>query len=253
MLAGLLLSAYYTGRATVADAWRILHFRLEPKARTWLDIPRQPPATARECIAASSRLYRGFDRITTALDPARWDRRSRLPQDIANAYADAWNVPSGRQAAERLQRLANELVLSPVRIAQSRGHLRGWRGDIGVDATPIPVLARHPSEQVRLVDHDRGASPFVDLRGQRRTPELTGKHLARFLLDPCEVSVEVTDYPAGRLEIADAGASTAGTGAGGRRRSPADGGAAADWGTAHWISSMCGWSGDTGQTCSCRS
>ncbi len=30
-------------------------------------------------------------------------------------------------------------------------------------------------------------------------------------------------------------------------------GAAADRGTAHWISSMCGWSGDTGQTCSCRS
>jgi hypothetical protein len=95
--------------------------------------------------------------------------------------------------------------------------------------------------------------PRSSTSAARRTPELTGLHLARFLLDSCEVPVEVTEYLAGRLEIADAGALPAGTGAGGRRRSPADGGAAADWGTAHWISSMCGWSGDTGQTCSCRS
>ncbi len=35
------------------------------------------------------------------------------PQHIADACADAWNVPSGRQAAERLQQLANQLVLAP--------------------------------------------------------------------------------------------------------------------------------------------
>ncbi|WP_280890217.1 hypothetical protein [Streptomyces sp. LBL] len=107
--------------------------------RTWLRRTRE--------AAASRRLYRGFDRITTVLDPARCDRRSRLPQEIADAYADAWNVPSGRQAAERLQQLANQLVLAPVRSADSRGLLRGWRGDVGVDATPIPVLARHASER----------------------------------------------------------------------------------------------------------
>lgn len=155
VLAGLLLAAYFTGRATIAEAWRILHFRLEPRARTWLGIPQQPPATARESIAASRRLYRGFDRITTVLDPARCDRRSRLPQEAADAYADAWNVPSGRQAAERLQMLANQLVLAPVRLAQGRGHLRGWRGDVGVDATSIPVLA-HPAT-------DRSPTAFVEI------------------------------------------------------------------------------------------
>ncbi|MET8983806.1 hypothetical protein ABZX85_50450 [Streptomyces sp. NPDC004539] len=149
VLAGLLLSAYFTGRATVAEAWRILHFRLGPKARTWLGIPQETPRSARECIAASRRLYRGFDRITTVLDPARCDRRSRLPQDVADAYAHAWNVPAGRQAAERLQLLANQLVLTPVRLAQDRGHLRGWRGDVGVDGTSIPVLADPASERTQ--------------------------------------------------------------------------------------------------------
>ncbi|KNB50383.1 hypothetical protein AC230_00815 [Streptomyces caatingaensis] len=146
VLAGLMLAVYYTGRATVAEAWRILHFRLRPTARVWLGIPQAPPGSARECVAASRRLYRGLDRITTVLDPARCDRRRRLPQADADAHAAAWDTPAGRQAAGRLQKLANDLVLTPVRIAQQRGHLRGWRGDIGVDATAIPVLAKPDSE-----------------------------------------------------------------------------------------------------------
>ncbi|WP_139151336.1 hypothetical protein [Streptomyces sp. WMMB 322] len=143
VLAGLLLAAYYTGRATVAAAWRILHFSLQRRARGWLGIPHQSPGTAHECIASSRRLYRALDRITTVLDPARHDRRRRLPKEIASEYAKVWNSPAGRQAAALLQRLANQLVLAPVRLAQARGHLRGWQGDVGVDATPIPVLA-HP-------------------------------------------------------------------------------------------------------------
>ncbi|WP_042176178.1 hypothetical protein [Streptomyces sp. NBRC 110035] len=194
VLAGLLLAAYFTGRATIAEAWRILHFRLEPRARTWLDIPAEAPTTARQCVAASRRLYRGFDRITTVLDPARCDRRSRLPQDIADAYTDAWNVPSGRQAAERLQQLANQLVRSPVRLAHKRGHLRGWRGDVGVDATSIPVLAhpasdRTPTAPVEITAgwHYSGGSgegtfgysaTFVVAAHRRRPGESAGKPTA---------------------------------------------------------------------------
>jgi hypothetical protein len=193
VLAGLLLAAYFTGRATIAEAWRILHFRLEARARTWLDIPARRPATARESIAASRRLYRGFDRITTVLDPARCDRRSRLPQDIADAYADAWEVPSGRQAAERLQHLSNQLVLTPVRLAQARGYLRGWRGDVGVDATAIPVLARPDSARSQTASveitagwHYSGGSDeptfgysasFVVAAHRRRPGEEKGKPL----------------------------------------------------------------------------
>ncbi|MEX2973079.1 hypothetical protein [Streptomyces sp. C184] len=194
VLAGLLLAACFTGKATVAEAWRILHFRLEPRARTWLGIPHEPPATARESIAASRRLYRGFDRITTLLDPARCNRRSRLPLDIADAYADAWKVPSGKQAAERLQHLANQLVLSPVRLAQQRGYLRGWRGDVGVDATAIPVLADPDRERAGTASveitagwhHSAGAdegtfgysASFVVAAHRRPAGEGTGKPLA---------------------------------------------------------------------------
>ncbi|MEU5190438.1 hypothetical protein AB0G83_25330 [Streptomyces klenkii] len=146
VLAALMLSVYYTGRATVADAWRILHFSLRPRARTWLDLPEHPQPGARAHIAASRRLYRGLDRITTALDPARCDRRKRLPLHEAEALTARWQNAHGRQAAALLQRLSNQLVLSVVRMAQQHGHLRGWHGDIGVDATSIPVLARPDSD-----------------------------------------------------------------------------------------------------------
>jgi hypothetical protein len=147
VLAGLMLAVYYTGRATIADAWRILHYSLQPAARTWLGIPAQPPATAREQAATSRRLYRALDRITTLLDPARHDRRTRLPIDQARVHTTIWNSTEGRTAAGVLQRVANQLVLVPVRIAQTRGHLRGWRGDVGVDATAVPVLARPGSDR----------------------------------------------------------------------------------------------------------
>ncbi|WP_371598284.1 hypothetical protein [Streptomyces sp. NBC_00564] len=147
VLAGLLLAVYYTGRASVADAWRILHYGLEPRARAWLNIPDRPPAGPAARIASSKRLYRGLDAITTVLDPVRHNRRSRLPLRHADFHAAIWASPEGREAAARLQRLTNSLVLTTVRMAHQRGHLRAWNGDIGVDATAIPVSARDHSSR----------------------------------------------------------------------------------------------------------
>ncbi|MEU0524511.1 hypothetical protein [Streptomyces niveus] len=148
VLAGLLLSAYYIGRATIADAWRCLHYSLEPRARSWLGVADRPPTGPHERIASSRRLYRALDAITTVLDPVRHDRRSRLPLRHADFHIALWNTPESRTAADRLQRLANQLVLATVHMAQQRGHLRGWNGDVGVDATSIPVTA-HPDSSWR--------------------------------------------------------------------------------------------------------
>ncbi|MET7300371.1 hypothetical protein [Embleya sp. NPDC005575] len=141
-LVALMLAAHHTGRAAVADAWWILHFRLSPTARTWLGLPTHPPADAHARIASSRRLYRAVDRITTALDPARCDRRRRLPRHEADAVAAVWDAPEHAAAVERLRALFNRLVLTPVRLARRRGHLRGWHGTLGIDATSIPVMSR---------------------------------------------------------------------------------------------------------------
>ncbi|WP_433428451.1 hypothetical protein [Nonomuraea sp. CA-141351] len=43
----------------------------------------------RRCLADNRRFYRAFDRLTSLLDPARHDRRTRLPQHEADLLATA--------------------------------------------------------------------------------------------------------------------------------------------------------------------
>ncbi|MFF7251572.1 hypothetical protein ACFZBU_47895 [Embleya sp. NPDC008237] len=150
VLTGLMLSSHYLGRATLADAWWILFHCLRPKARSWLGVPEHAPADDHARVATSRRVYRTFDRITTALDPARRDRRRRLPAAEADQVAAAWESPANATTVHRLARLANRLVLAPVVSARDRGHLRGWEGHVGVDATAVPVMSRPASRRTGL-------------------------------------------------------------------------------------------------------
>ncbi|MEV1001766.1 hypothetical protein [Nonomuraea sp. NPDC050202] len=97
-------------------------------------------------LASSRRFYRAFDRLTTVLDPARHDRRARLPQHQADTLATAWedDDPAHARKRELLQDIATALVLTPVRWAKGRGYLRHFRGDVGIDTTAAPVFARPP-------------------------------------------------------------------------------------------------------------
>lgn len=79
-----MLAVYYTGRATVSDAWRILYFRLQPTARSWLGIPDSSPSTARACIAAN----RGAEHFPTAA--------------LAVVHAARGDAAAARRVAERL-------------------------------------------------------------------------------------------------------------------------------------------------------
>ena len=138
------LGGLHTGRATVADAWRCLHNNPEPRARTWLDIPDQVPRTPHWRIASSRRLYRAPDATTTAPDSVRHNRRSRLPQRHADFHVTLWNTPKAVPPPIASSTWHNRLVLAVVRMAQHRGHLRGWKGDVSIDATG-PAAASHPT------------------------------------------------------------------------------------------------------------
>ncbi|MFJ5803792.1 hypothetical protein [Streptomyces decoyicus] len=98
------------------------------------------------------------------------------------------------RGSRRKWRMRQELVLAPVRLAQQRGYLRGWRGDVGVDATAIPVLADPDRERAGTASveitagwhysagADEGAfgysASFVVAAHRRRLGEGTGKPLA---------------------------------------------------------------------------
>ncbi|MGW6915602.1 hypothetical protein ACWGB8_17550 [Kitasatospora sp. NPDC054939] len=153
VLTGLLLALHYHhGSAQLGDATRVLLDEISDTAKTWLGVDGTDRTDPHARIAFARRVYRTFDRITTALDPMRVDRRKRLPLDEARAHAAAWEDPDPDRVRRRtvLQQISDALVLAPVRTALRRGHLRGWPGDVGVDTTGVPAWHRPPSKRRQL-------------------------------------------------------------------------------------------------------
>ncbi|MFD8866395.1 hypothetical protein ACFV1F_18825 [Streptomyces sp. NPDC059590] len=151
-LVGLLLSLHYHHSASLADACRVLLDELRSPARSWLGVPDARHLDDHARHAFTRRVYRAFDRLTSALDPYRCDRRRRLPADEAIDVAAAWEDADAEHVRRRtlLQEISDRLVLVTVRLAHRRGLFKGWRGDIGVDTTPVPAWHHPPSERRQL-------------------------------------------------------------------------------------------------------
>ncbi|MFJ9851166.1 hypothetical protein [Streptomyces sp. NPDC101150] len=156
VLVGLLLSLHYHSSATLADACRVLLDELSPTARGWLAVKDTDGCDDHSRIAFSRRLYRAFDRLTSALDPHRCDRRRRLPQEEAARHAAAWedDHPEHLRRRETLQKISDGLVLVTVRLAHRRGLLKSWKGDVGVDATSLPSWHDEPAKHRDLASLD---------------------------------------------------------------------------------------------------
>ncbi|NYF42875.1 hypothetical protein [Streptosporangium sandarakinum] len=148
VLVCLMISIHHSGKATLAEAWQLAAFCLSPAARQHLGLdPDRPSADdPHACLADNRRFYRAFDRLTSLLDPARHDRRTRLPQHEADLLATAWqdDDPDHTRTRGLLQDVVTALVLTPVRWSKGRGYLAGFSGDVGIDTTAAPVFARPP-------------------------------------------------------------------------------------------------------------
>ncbi|GAB2835761.1 hypothetical protein GCM10027091_77510 [Streptomyces daliensis] len=146
VLVALLLTLHYHGSATLADACRVLLDELRAPAREWLGVVETDRHEVHARLAFCQRAYRSFDRLTTALDPHRCDRRRRLPLDDAAEAAAAWEDDQAEHLRRRkvLQEINDRLVLVTVRLAHRHGFLKGWHGDVGIDTTAVPSGQRPP-------------------------------------------------------------------------------------------------------------
>ncbi|MEV7928525.1 hypothetical protein [Kitasatospora sp. NPDC088779] len=149
VLAGLLLALHYQASANLADACRVLLDQISPTARSWLHVPEIEPGDPWARNAFCQRVYRSFDRLTTALDPARTDRRRRLPLTEAAVHASAWEDADAEHVRRRdlLQQISDRLVLVTVQLAHRRGLFKGWQGDAGTDTTAFPAWHRPHSKR----------------------------------------------------------------------------------------------------------
>ncbi|MGA5129419.1 hypothetical protein ACPCTO_06385 [Streptomyces olivoreticuli] len=149
VLVGLLLSLHYHRSASLADVCSVLLDELRAPARGWLGVPDPGSLDDHGRHAFTRRIYRSFDRLTTALDPFRCDRRRRLPADEAALAVAAWEDTDAERMRRRavLQEISDRLVLTTVHLAHRRGLFKGWRGDISVDTTPVPAWHHEPCKQ----------------------------------------------------------------------------------------------------------
>ncbi|MEV0530164.1 hypothetical protein AB0I66_42850 [Streptomyces sp. NPDC050439] len=173
VLTGLLLAVHYTGKATLAEAWRILAFGLSPRAGQRLGVAHVAPA------ALSRRIYRAFDRVTTVLDPARCDRRRRLPLGEAARFAAAWEDDDPVHVRKKavLQQVCTALITETVKIARRCGALKQWQGDVGIDATALASWHKPASRRRRLASLDITAGWHFSGGSSEPTFGLSG-HLA---------------------------------------------------------------------------
>ncbi|GHJ02591.1 hypothetical protein TPA0906_44560 [Streptomyces olivaceus] len=146
VLVGLVLAAIEKRSTNLDDAWECVQFRAGPHWLPYFHLPDIRPTDVAACRASSKRYYDAWSRISTVLDPARHDRRRRLPRTESVVYRRVWMRPV-LDAAPVLSRVANRLVLAPVRAAVARGLLSQWGGDLSVDTTAIPTWARYHTKR----------------------------------------------------------------------------------------------------------
>ncbi|AUG79289.1 hypothetical protein CFP65_4544 [Kitasatospora sp. MMS16-BH015] len=148
VLVGLFLAARSRRSTNVDDAWELMTFGLSKKWRQFFGLAKVDKLDLKACHASAQRFYRGCNRVTTVLDPARHNRRIRLPRADARPHRAVWAKASDtHDPAPALSEIANRLVLSPVRIATDRGLLDNWRGHLAVDGTAVAAWARKSSSR----------------------------------------------------------------------------------------------------------
>ncbi|WP_406197054.1 hypothetical protein OG920_19550 [Streptomyces europaeiscabiei] len=109
--------------------------------------PPEAPPTARECIAASRGLYRGFDRITTVLNPARCDRRSRLPPAHRRRLRGRLERPLGSASRRTASATGQPTGPGPGAVhapRAARGHEPEKRGMYEIHEHDLPTPSSEP-------------------------------------------------------------------------------------------------------------
>ena len=165
ILVGLLLALHYRGTACIDDASELLHQSLSARSRALLEVHDIDDSDDCQTRAAYARCTRGLDAITTAFDPHRHDRRKRLPRTQTAEVENTWESQDAAQTVEQLSELANRLIHASVHLASSKGMLRHWPGDIGVDDTPAwSGAGRPPAAAARWT-----SAPATTRKAGRRT------------------------------------------------------------------------------------
>jgi len=178
----------------LTEATGLLFCELSGTSRALLGVPGTA-ASQRAFLAAYRRVRYCFRRICDVADPSPLPKNRRLaPADLSARIKKM--LPGQAEAARnRLEALTNALIEASISVLDEK-EKAAFDGSAGLDATPVPLFSRGPSQRTGLSASDPDGGWYVREGDHRDREDDKGKPL-RKIAWALEATIATTARPPG--------------------------------------------------------
>lgn len=160
--------------------WRVtilLFCQLSDASRALLGVGEEAQSTL-ALLAAYRRVRYLFHRMVAPMDPSGAPKNRRPTFERLAELAKTVGGPEQVTRRELLEGVVGDLLCASVRVAADE-ELAGFDGSVGLDATPVPLFSRGPSERTGLGASDPDGGWYVREGDHREGTGPTGKPLRK--------------------------------------------------------------------------
>ncbi len=194
MLTALLCLAPDDRPLVLTDATRLLFCQLSGTSRRLLGVPGTAP-TEQAFQNAYRRVRYCFGAICSAMDPSPLPKNRRLSHADLTARTRPMTPGQAEAARGRLEAFINSLTEASISVLTSDEHA-AYDGCTGLDATPVPLFSRGPSQRAGLSASDPDGGWYVREGDHREREDDKGKPL-RKIAWALEATIATTARPPG--------------------------------------------------------
>ena len=161
----------------LTDATRLLFQQLSGTSRALLSVPGTA-TTERAFKAAYRRVRYCFGAICSVMDPSPLPKNRRLTEQDLKARARKMTPAQAQAARGRLEVFINVLIEASISVLTDE-ELGAYDGSAGLDATPVPLFSRGPSQRTGLCASDPDGGWYVREGDHRDHQDDKGKPLRK--------------------------------------------------------------------------
>ena len=161
----------------LTEATRILFQQLTPASRALLAVPGTA-TTERAFDAAYRRVRYCFGAIRSVMDPSALPKNRRLTGHDLKARTRPMTPAQAQAARGRLESFLNALLEASICVLTEE-ELAACDGSAGLDATPVPLFSRGPSQRTGLSASDPDGGWYVREGDHRDRENDNGKPLRK--------------------------------------------------------------------------
>lgn len=178
VLAGLVLLALDDRPLLLTAVTDLLYRRISTRARRRLHLAEADTTNPRHFNARYRCVRYTFGLLCQHMDPSPLPKNRRLTADELAAATRPMHPAEAEQAREKLQTSLNALLQATVSLLSEQEYA-AWDGSLGLDATPVPLFSRGPSQRTGLCAADPDGGWYVREGDHRDSEDHTGRKRTR--------------------------------------------------------------------------